>query len=434
VRRSAGPQYGRRTPPRQYPTTTRRAPALFIGCLLLILIILCCSGSLRSCRRWMDARREASQTAATEPESVAPEPVPEPATVYGTAEQFARAPLMNSVRVVIEDRHTGGPARGRGVETRADPGATLHVLLQCRRGGEGGNIYYSGAPSAVWGETVIPDGMLLPWPEAEFGPLNIRWFKIEPTKTALSNRSGGSFFMATIEYEETPINEWANQWSVPADVTPAIHEPSLPGYGTMRYKVSVSLADPEGTISKSLESVGMEQMMVGGIAPEAPRLSLRRDDSFLGWLFAWGNVPYVFASASDRGDRNTSRHQTELFQGVDGADLIYGALRKVGYDVTYSTTHGLAEVATTLYRDLDPTGPQVYEANGQALTWSEEGIRAGDIILWGDHAAVLLRDGPGRAEGVLDIDDFVIHTRDGPPAEATLGSAWDTRRITILRP
>lgn len=419
---------------RRYVRPQRRVPPAFVGCLLLVLVVLCCSGTVRSCRRWSDARKATDTLASPAPPSTAPAPISEPPTAFGTAEQYARVPLMQAVRVVIRDLGTGESAKGRATEALADPGATVHVLLQCRRGGEGGNLYYCDAPMAMWGDTIVPSDRLAPWPEDEFGPLNIRWYKIEPTKTALSNRSGGTFSMAKLEYTESPVLEWANQWTVPGDVTPVLHEPSLPGYGTMRYKVTVALANEQGEITKSLESVGTEQMMVGGIAPEVPRLSLRRDDTFLGWLFAWGNVPYIFASASDRGDRDTSRHQTELFQGVDGSDLIYGALRKVGYDVTYSTTYGLVDVAKTLYSDLEPTGRQVYEADRKPLKWSEDGIRPGDIVLWGEHAAVLLRDGPGRAEGALDIDDYVIHALDGPPSEATLASAWSTRRISILRP
>ncbi|MBD3177683.1 MAG: hypothetical protein GF320_21125 [Armatimonadia bacterium] len=417
------------------PPIRPKVPPLFVGCLVLIVVLVCCSGIVRSCRKWMDGRAQASAEGETsETAAPAPPPVVEPDTVYGTPDQFARAPLMTNVRVVIENLRTGEPAKGRGTEALADPGARVHVLLQCRRGGEGGNTYYSNAPQAYWANTLIPADMLQPWPEDEFGPLNIRWYKVEPTEVSLSNRRGGTFSMAELEYVESPVLEWANEWTVPGDVTPVAHEPSLPGYGTMRYKVSVALANTQGEITKSLESTGKDAMLTVGISPEVPRLSLRPDDTFLGWLFAWGNVPYIFASASDRGERNTERHQTELFIGADGPDLIYGAMRKMGKNVRYSNTYGLENVTRTIYDSIDPAGPGVYESDGRRVQWSAEGVLPGDIVLWGEHAAVLLRDGPGRSEGELDVDDMVIHTHEAPPSQTTLARAWRTRRISILRP
>jgi len=70
------------------------------------------------------------------------------------------------------------------------------------------------------------------------------------------------------------------------------------------------------------------------------RVTIRRDDSFLGYLTEMYGQPYIWASA---GLSDTS-HQSEHLEGSDCADLmVYGA-RRMGKHLAYTWTGGLPDI------------------------------------------------------------------------------------------
>ena len=157
------------------------------------------------------------------------------------------SPLMNSVRVVIEDRHTGagsGPWR----RDEADPAPHSTCYFSAGAAARRQHLLQRRSERRL-GTRPSPDGMLLPGLRGVRAPQH-RWFKIEPVPPSTAPAAASSWRRSS---EDPSANGRTSGHCRRRD--PCHPEPSLPGYGTMS-KVSVSLADPS-TISKSLESVGM---------------------------------------------------------------------------------------------------------------------------------------------------------------------------------
>lgn len=266
-------------------------------------------------------------------------------------------------------------------------------------------------------------------PLAELGEVRVSWRLVEPrphhVDTAPPNPGNPAYSnnvlfgpdhgkwlgYDTIEYIETPVRDGP---SLTVDrARPSFKQLAANrGLGTVRYAVSVGFGD------QIARSPGMEATGRGGISPKVFRLSFRPGDGLLGYLQSYFNVPNVFGSAG-RG----RRHQTELHQGADCADVIIGAARKAGADVAYTSVAGMAKYTRRLtdrlyfdgqvFRTLTDDGP----GDPVILRWGED-IQPGDIMLikyarfdftgrtW-DHIGVLEAD--AGEPGVLDPKDPLLH-------------------------
>ncbi len=216
----------------------------------------------------------------------------------------------------------------------------------------------------------------------------------------------------TIDYFEHVMKPWSDAATIPAKAVAS--EPgaqTLPGLGTIRYKVEVEL---DGV---RVASPGSAAVDTAGILPSVHRVSIRRGDDFLGRLSGYLLVPEVFGSAG--GGRN---HQTERFTGADCADVMVGAARRMGRRYAYTNVAGLPRYARTIAKpvELDDHGTPAHPIPG---------VQPGDLIridyggslrhhtprAW-DHVAALWQDrsdpaGPahGGPDGKLDGFDLVIH-------------------------
>ncbi len=434
----------RRVVRRVHPPTPAGTPILIAMVALALLVLFSCCCGLRSCARNRKAKpeKESSRTVKTvmlgvESEGLASRLAslaPEPDVLIPTAEQAARTPALRAARVVVYTPETGKPARGGGVFLRADQEAGLALLLQCSMPGDTSkNLYYSDAPTAKWGDTVIPADRLSPWPE-ECGPLNIRWYKIEPEKEKYDNGSGDRFAFAEIKYVRNRVAEWDNKWYVKVDVDPIQYPARLPGLGTMRYQVEVFQGQAGGAKAQVIASAGLEQNTRRGMGPGVPRVSIRKDDSYPGWLFAWANVPYVFGSETPTGKARD--HQAELFQGSDCCDTLVAAARAFGLEnLHYTSTFGLSDQAKTVCSQAKPDANGVYlDASGKPLAWGPEGVQPGDMLVMApdsSHVVALLAD--EGTKGVLDGDDQVFHHLLSTPRVDTVKGAYDATVIRVYR-
>jgi hypothetical protein len=238
-----------------------------------------------------------------------------------------------------------------------------------------------------------------------------------------------------IDYFERVVEPWGTVLSIPAIVTSGEENAQqMPGLGTVRYKVEVEVA---GT---TLATSGAEAIDTLGLLPTVHRVSVRRADDFLGYLSAYLLVPEVFGSAG--GGRT---HQTDRFTGADCADVMVGAMRRMGRALPYTNVAGLPaytkQVAGLV--ELDDQGMPAREIAG---------VREGDLIridyggtLRGhtprafDHVAALWEDlsdpdGPskGAADGKLDGFDLVIHMGH-PRLEIEPLSGQSPATIDVLR-
>lgn len=435
----------RRRPPAPAPLGPT---TIAIAGLVLVVVLPCCC-IFRSCS---NRNAEASESepasdrrglATIDLNRVESEPsaalrlrnlAPEATLVTATADQLAHLPSIKAIRVVTYVPDSGAPARGGGVSIVAGEQAGLAVLLQCAKPGDADtNIYFSDAPAAKWGDTEIPTDRLSAWPVDECGPLNIRWYKIEPAKEQYNNGAGDSFAFAKIEYVRTRVPEWDNKWYVPVDVAPLVHPDRLPGYGTMRYQVEVFPTTAAGEKGPVVASVGLEQAKKPqGISTSVPRVSVRKDNTYVGYLYAWGNVPYVYGSESPTG--TSSGHQAELFQGSDCCDTLVAAARAFGSQIGYSYTGGLGKIAKTLTESAKAEADGTIAVDGKPVPWGTGGVQRGDVLVLGrdlGHCAALLED--RGVEGVLDTGDLVFHHLHSAPTEETLGNAWECSEVRIYR-
>ncbi|MCA9559395.1 MAG: hypothetical protein KC583_12620 [Myxococcales bacterium] len=343
-----------------------------------------------------------------------------------------------------------GVARPGPFEVRRGQTVTLFPAVRV------GRVWYSDAP-ALRTPRRVPAKHLRPL--AALGPdVRVRWLKVEPYpehletpppnpgNPAYSNsvlfgpRHGTWLGYDTLEYSEIPV--------VPAPgptLTVQRARPTHPwlqvndGLGTIRYKVVVEVGD-----GRVFESPGVETAGRAGIAPSVTRISVRAADDLVGHLTSFYNVPNVFGSAG-----KGRRHQTELHQGADCADVIVGAARKAGKRVPYTSVAGLLRYTRTLSDRLQLsaeglfTRPAEGEPEPVALRWGDD-LKPGDLMLikysvdytgrtW-DHIAVVARD-DGAVPGLFDGGDAVMHMgyRVGLVDEPALRAGQMTVQFVRLR-
>ena len=169
---------------------------------------------------------------------------------------------------------------------------------------------------------------------------------------------------------------------------------------------------------KTLASPGIESTDRAGILPTVHRVSIRKDDSFVGRLTGFLLVPEVFGSAGS--GRN---HQTERYTGADCADVLTGAARAAGLRfVKYKNVASLPIYTTEVHasievdKDGEPTTPVKNVRVGDIIRINYGGALAGLTPRSWDHVAVLFEDRSdptskhaGKANGHLDGFDLVIH-------------------------
>lgn len=218
---------------------------------------------------------------------------------------------------------------------------------------------------------------------------SLRWFKLEPTIASLDNTSP-SFHFEPVPYAKTPMPSCDDARVCRADIAPTRLPERLPGLGTMAFQVEATFANGE-----TLRTPGFEAMKYGGLTAQVMRVTIRRDDTLLGYATELANTPYIFGSAGPDG-----RNQSDLLIGSDCADLIIYARRRSGRAATYTSSYALDQQAPPL-----PAGAPV---------------QAGDIVHFPAkrHVGYLYQDNPPL--GVLDESDLLLHT------------CWDTPKIEKL--
>ena len=222
--------------------------------------------------------------------------------------------------------------------------------------------------------------------------VEVHWFKIEPTSTALDNTTP-SFHFEPVIYVETPMASCDGKLTCGADVTPTRlpKVEALPGLGTMAYRVEVKTKD-----GATLTTRGMTSTKYGGLTPDVYRVAIRRDDTLIGYATELLNTPYIFGSAGPDG-----RNQSDLLIGSDCADLIVYARRRSGKKATYTSSY-----------DLDRQAPPLKEGAAP---------RAGDLVHFpaSRHVAILFED--REPKGVVDENDLILHTCWAPPTVQRMG-------------
>ncbi|MEZ4247953.1 MAG: hypothetical protein R3B99_06915 [Polyangiales bacterium] len=259
-----------------------------------------------------------------------------------------------------------------------------------------------------WNGRPLPAGARVRWLELAPRPEHVELTPPSPPYRTYSNAQLGG----------PRHGRWIGQDVLEGDVLPlAFGEaagsrwrwtPERPG--TRWLAAEVTLAD--GTVARTPASFGR-----GGVDPRAMRVSVREDDSFVGWLAAYFGVPYVFGSTPA---------QSESFRGIDCADVMVAAQRRAsGRALGYVSVQGLERHAEPVGDAFEVDAEGAVTRGGEpALVRFGQDVARGDLLAidyaddpdgqlprpW-DHVGAVLEDrGPsGAADGLLGPDDLIRH-------------------------
>lgn len=305
------------------------------------------------------------------------------------------------ILVAVDDK----PATDKPVYARADQHVTLYAALTVDVDGK--KTTFSDAP----GVKALP--------LAQGPAVTLRWNRVEPAAASYSNTETGNFQFAQIEYRPTEIAN-AHGGSLSADVRPTLTPDHGHGVGTMRYQLVVTQGDRE------IASPGPEAHRgrgSGGLTDAATRVSIRRDDTYLGYLTELYGQPYVWASAGI----TDATHQSERLEGCDCADFVVYGMRRMGKTFAYTWTGGLPGITKLLDAgERDEHG--VYrDKHGDALAFT----KAGDLILFPRHVGVLVED--RGVIGTLDDQDIIMHSLFDTPKEVPIADSGYADKPVELR-
>jgi hypothetical protein len=361
------------------------------------------------------------------------------------------APVLERV-VVVGRAAADAPWTDAPTEARAGDGAELAVVGIARAGKKTVVVADADVGPLVLGGKKV--GKRVAW-DALGGDVAARWSTVEPHAWREAGRaapngvdtpfysnvvSGGARHGEWLGYDEvtyfeTPLGAWADgagaRRRAASARPPRAADDVWGGLGTMRYKVEVRVGGEGGRV---VASPGAEARDAYGIVPGVHRVSIRRDDTTVGWLTAYFMVPEVFGSAGPG-----KNHQTERWIGADCADVLVGARRAQGFTkVTYTSVKGLTSYAAVV------AGPAVFDGGGRVVEGAApRGVQAGDLVRidyggaaegstprsW-DHVAMLVED---RGEpGVLDAADVVAHMGHPMLQVEPLGEQLPAR-VDVLR-
>jgi hypothetical protein len=294
----------------------------------------------------------------------------------------------------------GAPTRGP-VHARKDQRVTLYAAVEVD------GRWYTDAP--------LPKAR----PLAAAPHVTLRWNRIEPADASYSNEDATGFHFTAIDYRATPID--ATTGSITADVRPTLTPDHGDGVGTMRYQLVVTQGD------HTLATPGAEARRgrgSGGLTDAVMRVSIRRDDTYLGYLTEMYGQPYIWASAGT----SDAAHQSEHLEGSDCADFVVYGARRMGKKISYTWTGGLPAVTTRLAAGTRGADGIYRDDHGRPLPFT----RPGDLVLFPRHVGVLSVDRGTR--GVLDDQDLMMHTLfDSPKEQPIADSGYADKPVELRR-
>lgn len=318
--------------------------------------------------------------------------------VIATVTSAAAEPSIDSVHIVSSvDR---GDATDRPKRARRDQTVTLHAVVRS------GSSYFSDVPKIVIAGRAHRARPLAEAPGAIFV-----WHKIEPAVETMSNEASGRFRFETIAYVESLMLSAINKSTIAADVRPTHTTDRGHGVGTMRYQLTAL------TENGPVKTPGREARTGrggGGLTDAVHRVTIRRDDSYIGFLTELYGQPYIWASAGT----TPSRHQSERLEGSDCADFVVYGRRRMGKKLPYTWTGALPDYTRLLARRATARADGVYvDDRGEPIKFP----RVGDLVLFPRHVGVLTAD--RGHEGLLDHADVMMHSYFASPREQAIGDS-----------
>ena len=313
--------------------------------------------------------------------------------------------MTRITRVHVVAAVADGAASDRPAYARADQPVTLYPVI------EAGAIFTDAPVLSLHGKRVPTR------PLSEAPAFTLAWNKIEPASANLTNGDPDDFHFAAIDYRATPITGGA---TLAADVHPTLTPDHGKGVGTMRFQVVVTQGE------RAIASAGPEARRgkgSGGVTDDVLRVSVRRDDSYLGFLTEMFGQPYIWASAG----LSDATHESERLEGSDCADFVVYGARRMGAQLAYTWTGGLPEITKLVASGTRGVDGIYRDRRDRPVPFG----RVGDLILFPRHVGVLAED--RGTIGVLDDQDLVMHTLFDSPNEQPLADTGYADKPAELR-
>ncbi len=341
------------------------------------------------------------------------------------------------------DRLAAGPALG------VIP-LSLIVVLSAVLPLRGAPVIRSRIDDGPWSTTSAVDvrrGQSIALRVDETAGATIRWYRITPdTHTNHSNsrrpRAGGNVGWAghaRIGYQREEIRAFRDRWEVLPLTAVArvglgetmknwlrrrlwrigIAQVDFPDVGSFWFQVEVEC---EGRIERS---PGIGESDHRGLSPGVLRVSVRESDDFIGYVTSYLNVPGLYGSTN---------YQSENYIGVDCADVLVAAHRRVRGQSTsrnYNVSHLVDLLTHVAEFDLRGGAPSV------TLEWGAD-IRPGDLLAvrytrkrqYG-HIGALYSD--VNRNGRLDRNDMMLHAGPAPLHYSPLKCGAFDGHVIVLR-
>ncbi len=361
-----------------------------------------------------------SSATASKPEPAtgsAPAPATATATVAAAVLVGDPANAQVIVRVRVVASVAGAAAAERPAYARLDQPVVLYAVLQTR------TTLYTDAPALTLAGRRVTTEPLARAPRAA-----LAWRRVEPTAATMSNTDEdgvSNFHFAPIAYATSAL-AGGETGALAADVRPTLTPDHGHGVGTMRFQVTATQGD------RTAASPGPEAQRgrgSGGLTDDVFRVSLRRDDSYLGYLTEMFGQPYIWASAG----ATDATHESERLEGADCADFVVYGERRLGHQIAYTYTGGLPQITKLLAAGTRGDDGVYRDAHGHPLPFGAPG----DIVLFPRHVGVLVED--RGTPGVLDDQDIMMHALFDTPKEQPIADSgyadkpvelrrWPTRR------
>jgi len=334
-------------------------------------------------------------------------PAVKPAVVvptWGDPANHERIAAVHLVASVDDSVATDRPAYAR-----ADQHVTIHAVIE-----SGKHVFGDVSEARLGGHTIHPEAL------AHAPQFSIAWNRIEPAAASYSNTDGGEFHFTAIDYEPTAIAD-AHETALAADVRPTLTTDYGHGVGTMRFQAVITQGD---TTIASPGSEARRGRGSGGLTDAVLRVTIRRDDTYLGYLTEMYGQPYIWASAG----LSDATHQSERLEGSDCADFVVYGARRAGKQLAYTWTGGLPQITKLLSAGTRGDDGIYRDAAGKPLPFP----KPGDLILFPRHVGALVED--RGTIGVLDDKDLMVHTLfDSPKVQPIADSGYADKAVELRR-
>ncbi len=320
------------------------------------------------------------------------------------------------------------PADEHPAYARADQRVMLYAVIEVDDHGK--RTTYSDAPALRAGSHAIAAQ-----PLAHAPAFRLAWNRIEPAEANYSNTDDTGFHFTAIDYRATAIEAGGNHAAIAADVRPTLTPdhgansetmsaracPACArGVGTMRFQIVATQGD------RNIASPGPEAHRgrgSGGLTDDVLRVSIRRDDTYLGYLTEMFGQPYVWASAGI----TDATHQSERLEGSDCADFVVYGARRMGAKLAYTWTGGLPDITKKVAGGTRGDDGIYRDAKGVPVPFTQPG----DLVLFPRHVGVLVED--RGTIGVLDDQDIMMHTLFDSPKEQPIADTGYADKPLELR-